>query len=107
VLFICWFCLLKYFFQRPQERLVLLAWLNGLFGYRTNRELLTDMKEAAEGFDAGGRSFIYHRLVARGGKVKSLRLQRLPRSYAVQVVASLCAFSKLFNIMDAARHEPV
>jgi hypothetical protein len=37
-----------------------------LFGYRTNRELLADMKKTAEGFDAGGRSFIYHRLVARG-----------------------------------------
>ena len=40
-------------------------------------------------------------------KVKSLRLQRLPRSYAVQVVARLCAFSKLFNLLDAARHEPI
>jgi len=40
-------------------------------------------------------------------KVKSLRLQRLSRSYAVQVVARLCAFSKLFNLLDAARHEPV
>ena len=39
-------------------------------------------------------------------KVKSLRLQRLPRSYAVQVVARLCAFSILFNLLDAARHEP-
>ena len=51
---------------RASRVLGLLAWLNGLFGYRTNRELLADRKEAAEGFYAGGRSFIYHRLVARG-----------------------------------------
>jgi len=53
-----------------EERLVLPAWLNGLFGYKSNRELLADMKEAAEGFDASGRSFVYHRLMARGDKVK-------------------------------------
>ena len=32
-----------------EERLVLLAWLNDLFGYKSNRDLLTDMKEAAKG----------------------------------------------------------
>ncbi len=57
-------------YVKLEERLLLLAWLNGLFGYRSNRDLLADMKEAAEGFDASGRSFIYHRLVARGDKVK-------------------------------------
>ena len=40
-------------------------------------------------------------------KVKSLRIQRLPRSYAIQVVARICAFSNLFNLLDAARHEPI
>ena len=39
-----------------EERLTLLAWLNDRFGYRSNRELLADMKQAAEGFDAAGRS---------------------------------------------------
>jgi len=53
-----------------EERLVLLAWLNDLFGYPRNCNLLADMKEAAEGFDASGRSFVYHRLIARGDKVK-------------------------------------
>jgi len=53
-----------------EERLVLQAWLNGLFGYQSNRDLLADMKEAAEGFDASGRSLIFHRLMARGDKVK-------------------------------------
>jgi hypothetical protein len=52
-----------------EKRLVLLAWLNDLFGYKSNQELLSDMKEADEGFDSYGRSFIYHRLVGRGDKL--------------------------------------
>ena len=57
-------------YVKLEQRLVLLAWLNGLFGYENNRDLLADMKEAAEGFDASGRSYVYHRLEARGDKVK-------------------------------------
>jgi hypothetical protein len=53
-----------------EKRLVLLAWINSLFGYKNNQELLLDVKEAAEGFDANGRSFIYHHLVGRGDKIK-------------------------------------
>ncbi len=53
-----------------EGRLVLLAWLNDLLGYRSNRELLSDMKEAGEGFDSYGRSFIYHRLAGRGDGLK-------------------------------------
>ena len=51
---------------RLEQRLVLLAWLNGLLGYRSNRDLMRDLKEAPEGFDAAGRSHLYHRLTARG-----------------------------------------
>ncbi len=57
-------------YVKLEQRLLLLAWLNGLFGYERNRDLLADMKEAGEGFDASGHSYIYHRLVARGDKVK-------------------------------------
>jgi len=53
-----------------EQRLVLLTWLNELLGYRSNRDLLADMKETAEGFDASGQSSIYHHLLSRGGKVK-------------------------------------
>ena len=53
-----------------EERLTLLAWLNDRFGYRSNRELLADMKQAAEGFDATGRSFVYYRLIALGDKLQ-------------------------------------
>jgi len=51
------------------HHLVLLAWLNTQFGYEQNRDLLVDMKEVAEGFDADGHSFIYHRLISRGEAV--------------------------------------
>jgi len=57
-------------YVKLEQRLVLLAWLNRLFGYGNNRNLLADMKEAAEGFDASGRSYVYYRLIARGDKVK-------------------------------------
>ena len=57
-------------YVKLEERLVLLAWLNDLFGYLRNRDLLADIKEAAEGFDASGRSFIYHRLTTHGDKIK-------------------------------------
>lgn len=35
-------------FVKLEQRLILLAWLNGHFGYEHNRDLLTDMKEAAD-----------------------------------------------------------
>ncbi len=57
-------------YVKLEERLVLLAWLNGLLGYRRNRDLIADIKGVAEGFDASGRSFIYHHIVARGDKAK-------------------------------------
>ena len=52
-----------------EQRLVLLAWLNNLFGYTNNRDLLQDIKEAGEGFDAEGHSHVYRRLASRGRKV--------------------------------------
>lgn len=53
-----------------ENRLVLLAWLNSLLGYKNNRELLEDCKTVAEGFGSDGRSFLYHHLIARGSQVK-------------------------------------
>ena len=53
-----------------EHRLILLSWLNDQFGYEHNRDLLADIKDSAEGFDAEGCSYIYHRLVARGDAVK-------------------------------------
>ena len=57
-------------YGKLEQRLVLLSWLNDHFGYQSNRDLLADMKETAEGFDASGRSYVFRRLESRGDKVK-------------------------------------
>ena len=85
-------------YVKLEQRLVLLAWLNRHFGYESNRDLLADMKEAAEGFDASGRSYVYHRLEARGDKVK-IPLADLAR-YDDNVREHLRA-------MNARRPEPI
>jgi hypothetical protein len=53
-----------------EHRLVLLAWLNSLFGYESNKALLEDCKEVAEGYASDGYSHLYHHLLARGSKVQ-------------------------------------
>ena len=85
-------------YVKLEERLVLLAWLNDLFGYQHNRDLLTDVKEADEGFDASGRSFVYHHLLARGDKVKiaPAELARYDDNIRAHVLA-----------MNARRPEPI
>ncbi|HEY7495915.1 MAG TPA: DEAD/DEAH box helicase family protein, partial [Candidatus Tectomicrobia bacterium] len=85
-------------YVKLEERLVLLAWLNDLFGYQRNRDLLADMKEAAEGFDAAGRSFIYHRLIARGEKV------RIPPADLARYDDNILAHLQAIN---ARRPEPI
>jgi len=57
-------------YTKLENRLILLAWLNSLLGYPSNRALLEDTKTVAEGFGADGRSFLYHHLIARGSQVK-------------------------------------
>jgi len=57
-------------YTKLEGRLVLLAWLNHLLGYKRNRDLLEDTKNTAEGFDATGHSFLYHHLIGRGSQVK-------------------------------------
>ena len=57
-------------YHRLEERLVLLAWLNDLFGYDSNKALLAYCKEVGEGFAPDGHSHLYHHLLARGDKVK-------------------------------------
>ncbi|MEJ5297933.1 MAG: DEAD/DEAH box helicase family protein [Armatimonadota bacterium] len=57
-------------YVKLENRLVLLAWLNELLGYTSNRELLEDCESVGEGFHEDGHSFLYHHLIARGSKVK-------------------------------------
>lgn len=53
-----------------ENRLVLLAWLNSLFGYRSNRALLEECKAVDEGFGADERNFLDHHLIGRGSQMK-------------------------------------
>ena len=57
-------------YVKLEKRLVLLAWLNSLFSYKNNQELLADTKRAEEGFDPYGTSFMRHHFAGRGEKVK-------------------------------------
>ncbi|HHH41575.1 MAG TPA: restriction endonuclease subunit R, partial [Chloroflexi bacterium] len=57
-------------YTKLEHRLVLLAWLNSLFGYKSNRALLEDCKDVDEGFASDGYSYLYHHLLARGSKVQ-------------------------------------
>lgn len=54
-------------YVKLEKRLVLLAWLNSLLGYESNKQLFSDMKEAEEGWDSDGRSSTYKRIVGRKG----------------------------------------
>ncbi len=81
-----------------EQRLILLSWLNDQFGYEHNRDLLADIKDSAEGFDAEGCSYIYHRLIARGDAVK-ISPDDL-RRYDENICEHL-------NEMNARRSEPI
>jgi len=59
-------------YTKLEHRLVLLAWLNSLLGYESNRAMLEDCKEVAEGYASDGHSHLYRHLLARGSKVKIL-----------------------------------
>jgi hypothetical protein len=63
-------CTLVGEYVKLEKRLVLVAWLNSLFGYQSNRELLADAKKAQEGFDPFGQSYVCHRLVGLGDKLR-------------------------------------
>ncbi len=57
-------------FVRLERQLILLFWLNGQFGYESNSELLKDLREADEGFDSSGRSYVVLRIQSRGAEIQ-------------------------------------
>jgi len=57
-------------YVKLENRLILLAWLNSLLGFKKNKDLLDDAKGTEEGFDASGRSFLNHHLIGRGSQVQ-------------------------------------
>ncbi len=57
-------------YKRLEERLVLVAWLNSLFGYAHNRDMLKDLADVGEGVDSTGRSHVVSRLLSRGDQCR-------------------------------------
>jgi hypothetical protein len=51
--------------DRLEQRLVLHSWINGLLGYGSTGELLSDFKDADEGFDGEGRSYVLRSVMTR------------------------------------------
>jgi hypothetical protein len=53
-------------YEKLERRLLLLAWATQQFGFSKNAEMLADIKQAAEGFDASGVSHVARRLLSTG-----------------------------------------
>lgn len=53
-------------YTRLDQRLILIAWLNRLFGYESNKDQLDDCKHVAAGYDALGHSDLYQYPRTRG-----------------------------------------
>jgi hypothetical protein len=85
-------------YAKLENRLVLLAWLNSLFGYKSNRELLAGIKDAGEGFDSYGRSHVHEWLVGRGDKV------RIPAEVLGRYDENIRAH---LNAINARRPQPI
>ena len=82
-----------------ERRLSLLAWLQSRLGYSSTKDLLVDLREADEGFDAEGRSYIYTRLVSRAGQMNEITISDL-RRYDDNIRGHLTA-------MNAGRQHPI
>jgi len=59
---------------KPDERLVLLAWLDDLFGWESNRALLTDIKETTAGEERFQQAEV-HRMLATDAAGEGINLQ--------------------------------
>ncbi len=59
--------------DRLEQRLVLHNWINDLLGYGSTGELLSDLKDADEGFDGEGRSYVLARIMTRPSQLKVSR----------------------------------
>jgi hypothetical protein len=72
-----------------ENRLVLVAWLNSLFGYEHNRDMLKDLADVGEGVDATGRSHVIGRLLSRGEKctLREAELVRYDRNIREHLAA--------------------
>ena len=79
--------------------MTLLAWFHQRLGYSDTRELLEDVAQAAEGFDADGRSHAFARLASRADRLDDISTADLAR-YDENVRDALAA-------MNTARASPI
>ena len=82
-----------------ERRLTLLAWLQSRLGYADTVELLSDIKQADEGFDYEGRSHTCARLKTRASQMRDITVSDLER-YDDNIREHLAA-------MNAGRTEPI
>ncbi len=75
--------------DRLEQRLVLHNWINSLLGYSSTGELLSDLKDADEGFDGEGRSYVLSRVMTRESRlrVSPADLERYDENIRRHVVA--------------------
>ena len=66
-------------YARLAQKLVLLDWLHQRLGYDNTEQLLSDVKQADEGFDPEGRSYIHARLESRAGRMQDITKDHLQR----------------------------
>ena len=62
-----------------EQRMSLLAWLQSRLGYDSTGAMLSDIKQADEGFDPEGRSHVFARLASRAGQMRELAVTDLER----------------------------
>ncbi len=86
-------------YAKLEQRMSLLAWLQSRLGYDSASHLLADIKEADEGFDSDGRSYVYARLASRAGQMRELAVADLER-YDDNIREYLTA-------MNARRPQPI
>ena len=82
-----------------ERHLTLLAWLHQRLGYQDTRELLADLGQVDEGFDADGRSHALARLASRSGRFAEISTADL-EGYDDNIRTALGA-------MNAGRAEPI
>ena len=66
-------------YARLAQNLVLVDWLHQRLGYDDTKQLLADIKQSDEGFDAEGRSHICARLSSRAARMKEVTDSDLKR----------------------------
>ena len=85
---------------RLEQRLILLSWLNSQLGYEHNRDLLADMKEATEGFDETGQSYVFHRMKSSNHRllIPLSRLAKFDKNVRIHLETINCSRSQVITL---------